>query len=62
MNIQRILPTLGPTTPDAERDPLQLIATFRRRLRVFVAVFVLSLTGVVVFTLQQTPRFTATSM
>jgi exopolysaccharide transport family protein len=61
MNIQRILPTLGPNTADAERDPLQLIATFRRRLRVFVAVFVLALAGVLVFTLEQTPRYTATS-
>jgi succinoglycan biosynthesis transport protein ExoP len=61
MNIQRLLPTIGPNSNDAERDPLQLIATFRRRLRVFVAAFVLVLAAVLVFTLQQTPRYTATS-
>jgi succinoglycan biosynthesis transport protein ExoP len=61
MNIQRILPTLGPGSSDAERDPLQLIATFRRRLRLFAAVFVLILAAVLVFTLQQTPRYTATA-
>lgn len=52
---------MGPNATEAERDPLQLIATFRRRLRVFVAAFVLILAAVLLFTLQQTPRFTATS-
>jgi succinoglycan biosynthesis transport protein ExoP len=61
MNIQRILPTLRPNPSDSERDPLQLIATFRRRLRLFAAAFVLVLAAVLVFTLQQTPRYTATS-
>jgi succinoglycan biosynthesis transport protein ExoP len=61
MNIQRILPTLGPNHATGEHDPLQLIATFRRRLRVFGATFVLVLAGVLIFTLQQTPRYTATS-
>jgi exopolysaccharide transport family protein len=61
MNIQRILPTLGPQNADGEHDPLQLIATFRRRLKVFAAAFALVLAGVLIFTLQQTPRYTATS-
>src|SRR3954465_15730913 len=62
MNIQRILPTLGPASPDkAQADPLQIVATFRRRLRVFGATFVVVLAGFIVFTLEQTPRYTATS-
>ena len=62
MNIQRILPTLGPDSPDRPKtDPLQLIATFRRRMRVFGATLAVVLAGAVVFTLEQTPRYTATS-
>jgi exopolysaccharide transport family protein len=62
MNIHRILPTLGPDSPDrTQTDPLQLIATFRRRLKVFGAAVAVVLAGVVVFTLEQTPRYTATS-
>ncbi|MEI9891054.1 MAG: polysaccharide biosynthesis tyrosine autokinase [Caulobacteraceae bacterium] len=67
MNLQRILPTLGPASPDRpqpdrhQTDPLQLVATFRRRLRVFGATVALVLAGVIVFTLEQTPRYTATS-
>jgi succinoglycan biosynthesis transport protein ExoP len=62
MNIQRILPTLGPDTAErGQTDPLQLLSTFRRRLRVFAAVFAVVVAGVIVVTLEQTPRFTATS-
>jgi exopolysaccharide transport family protein len=62
MNIQRILPTLGPQSPDrTQTDPLQLIATFRRRLKVFGATVAIVLAGVIVFTLEQTPRYTASS-
>jgi succinoglycan biosynthesis transport protein ExoP len=62
MNIQRILPTLGPDSGErGQADPLQIIATFRRRLRVFAAVFALVLAAVIVFTLEQTPRYTATA-
>jgi exopolysaccharide transport family protein len=63
MNIQRILPTLGPdkSASSEATDALQLIATVRRRLRVFAATFALVLAGVLIFTLEQTPRYTATS-
>ncbi len=62
MNFQRILPTAGPDQTAGERDPLQLISTFRRRSRVFAANFLLVIAGVMIFTLQQTPRYTATPM
>jgi exopolysaccharide transport family protein len=62
MNIQRILPTLGPDSTDRpQTDPLQLIATFRRRLKVVGAAVAVVLAGVAVFTLEQTPRYTASS-
>jgi exopolysaccharide transport family protein len=61
MNIQRILPTLGPDAERAQADPLQLIATFRRRQKVFAATLAVVMAAVVVFTLEQTPRYTATS-
>ena len=62
MNIQRILPTLGPESPDrTQSDPLQIIATFRRRLKVFSATVAFVLAAVFIYTLEQTPRFTATS-
>ena len=61
MNIQRILPTIGPDADRGQSDPLQLIATFRRRMKVFGATIAVVLAGVIVFTLEQTPRYTATS-
>ena len=62
MNIQRILPTLGPESADrSQSDPLQIIATFRRRLKVFSATVVVVLAAVFIYTLEQTPRYTATS-
>jgi exopolysaccharide transport family protein len=42
-------------------DLAQLIATFRRRSRAFAVVAAIILAAVVLFTLQQTPRYTATA-
>ena len=62
MNIQRILPTFGPDAPErAASDPLQIIATFRRRMKVFGATVAVVLAAVMIYTLEQTPRYTATS-
>ena len=62
MNFPRFLPTLGPEAPDrTQTDPLQIVATFRRRLRLFGATVAVVLAGVLIVTLEQTPRYTATS-
>jgi uncharacterized protein involved in exopolysaccharide biosynthesis len=62
MNIQRILPTLGPEAPDRiQADPLQIIATVRRRFKVFSATAAFVLAAAFIYTLEQTPRYTATS-
>jgi succinoglycan biosynthesis transport protein ExoP len=46
---------------DQNRDLNQLIATFRRRSRVFAAVLVVLFAAVVIVTFQMTPRYTATA-
>lgn len=62
MNIQRIRPTVAPDSIEhSPADPWQLIAMFRRRIKVFVAAVVMVLAAVVVFTLEQAPRYTASS-
>lgn len=48
-------------TSAADLDLHQLISTFRRRLRLFAAVVAAVVVGAVVFSYQQTPRYTATS-
>ncbi|MBO9557444.1 MAG: polysaccharide biosynthesis tyrosine autokinase [Caulobacter sp.] len=56
--------TRNASTPEAETasfDLNVLIATFRRRLRLFAAVALIVVVAVMLFTMQQTPRYTATA-
>jgi len=52
----RAMETLGKLT-----DLNTVVATFRRRLRLFLAVAVVVLLAVIAYTLQSTPRYTATA-
>lgn len=63
MNVSNftLTPSSKVETPADPGDLTQLIATFRRRSRVFVAVAVIILAAVVLVTFQQTPRYTATA-
>jgi exopolysaccharide transport family protein len=64
MNIMTNLslaPSQRSDSPGRADELNQLIATFRRRSRLFVAVALVILAAVVLVTYQQTPRYTATS-
>ncbi len=64
MNIQNLDRRHEPDLPEqraADLDIHALISTFRRRLRLFAAVVATVVLAAVVFSFQQTPRFTATS-
>ena len=64
MNIQSLDPRSEPERIDqtADHDELhKLIATFRRRLRLFTGVTAAFVVGAVVFSFAQAPRYTATS-
>jgi exopolysaccharide transport family protein len=63
MNIQSLDRRRDPVEQPqgGDLDLLQLISTFRRRLRLYAAVVAAVVVGAVVFSYEQTPRYTATS-
>lgn len=63
MNISNfnLTPSAKVEAPEESQDLNQLIATFRRHSRVFVAIAVVIFAAVVLVTFQLTPRYTATA-